>query len=241
MKKIVIFVFLIVFVASLSAIAKIDEKTIMGIWTLDEGEGKIASDSSGKGNDGDITGASKWVDGKYGKALEFTGGKVEVSHKEEFNLQTFSMMAWINIPKIISPHQMIISKEVWPNRNYSMWLLPDKVNIGVTVPADTQVASAAVVVDKKWHHVAATFDMKTLKILVDGAPSGQVGLSSKPLNCVAPFTITATEGTLDEVCLFNVGLSDDDVKNLFDNGIKQFVFAVEAKGKLATTWAALRK
>jgi hypothetical protein len=151
------------------------------------------------------------------------------------------MMAWINIPKVIDPFQLIMQKEVWPNRNYSMWLLPDKANIGVTVPEDTQVASAAVVVDAKWHHVAATFDMKTLKMLVDGAPSGQTALAKKPLNCDAPFTIGATAGTLDEVCLFNVGLSDADVKDIFTNGITQYVLSVEAKGKLATTWAALRK
>ena len=61
--------------------ANIDSKNIMGMWLFDEGKGDIATDSSDQGNDGEIHGA-KWVDGKFGKALEFDGvdNWVEVPH-----------------------------------------------------------------------------------------------------------------------------------------------------------------
>ena len=52
--------------------AKIDPKTIVGLWLFDEGSGKIAKDLSGNGNDGTLEGP-KWVDGKFGKALNFNG------------------------------------------------------------------------------------------------------------------------------------------------------------------------
>ena len=130
-----------------------------------------------------------------------------------------------------------------------MWLLPDKVNVGLTEPADTQVQSQAVVVDGKWHHVVATYDQKNLRLFVDGQPSGQTALSTKPLTCEAPFMIGGQppdggggiKGIMDEVCLFNLGLGDDDIKGIYDDGIKQYVLAVESKGKLTTTWGTLKK
>lgn len=55
------------------SIAKIDPKTIEGLWLFDEGKGNVAVDSSGKGLDGKLIGNPTWVDGKFGKALEFDG------------------------------------------------------------------------------------------------------------------------------------------------------------------------
>ena len=41
-------------------------------WHFDEDSGNVFGDSSGNGNDGVIYEAT-WVDGKFGKALEFDG------------------------------------------------------------------------------------------------------------------------------------------------------------------------
>jgi len=46
--------------------AKIDPKTIVGMWLFNEGSGDKVKDSSGNGNDGKITGA-KWVMGSSAK------------------------------------------------------------------------------------------------------------------------------------------------------------------------------
>ena len=45
-------------------------------WTLDEGTGKSAKDVSGDGHDGELVGDAKWVDGHFGKALEFNGQRI---------------------------------------------------------------------------------------------------------------------------------------------------------------------
>ena len=46
---------------------------LLGQWLFEEGAGKKVEDSSGQGNDGELIGKPKWVDGKFGKALEFDG------------------------------------------------------------------------------------------------------------------------------------------------------------------------
>lgn len=74
--------------------AAIDPESIVGMWTFEEGEGEVVKDISGNGNDGtffihrfwdgqhDGIGAfpldknlvkPKWVDGKFGTALNFKG------------------------------------------------------------------------------------------------------------------------------------------------------------------------
>ena len=56
-----------------SSDAALDPKTIVGIWKFDEGKGVTTKDSSGNENDGALMNKPKWVDGKFGKALEFDG------------------------------------------------------------------------------------------------------------------------------------------------------------------------
>jgi hypothetical protein len=83
--------------------AKIDPKTIVGMWLFDEGKGDTAKDSSGNKNDGKFKGDLKWVDGKFGKALEFPGvdeNFVEVPHDDSLTLTTFTFAAWVKLPSI---------------------------------------------------------------------------------------------------------------------------------------------
>jgi hypothetical protein len=77
--------------------AEIDPESLAGAWLLDEGGDDTTGDSSGNGNDGEIFGA-KWVDGKFGSALEFNGvdNIVVVPHSDTFNVDgQFSLGLWL--------------------------------------------------------------------------------------------------------------------------------------------------
>jgi len=52
---------------------------LVGWWKFDEGSGTIAYDSSGNGNDGNLTGGPTWATGKIGGALSFDGADDYVS------------------------------------------------------------------------------------------------------------------------------------------------------------------
>jgi len=56
-----------------SGYAKINPENVVGAWLFEEGSGNIAKDSSGKGNNGEIKGSPKWINGKFGRAMEFNG------------------------------------------------------------------------------------------------------------------------------------------------------------------------
>lgn len=55
---------------------------------------EIAKDSSGNKNDGKINKA-KWVNGKYGKALEFNGvnANAEIQNTGKLSVDQFTLMA----------------------------------------------------------------------------------------------------------------------------------------------------
>ena len=76
--------------------AEIDFETAVGVWLFDEGKGAVAEDISGEGNDGEVV-KSKWVDGKFGKALEFDGkaGCVKTGAKLLEALEEFTILSWI--------------------------------------------------------------------------------------------------------------------------------------------------
>ena len=77
--------------------AEIDLETAVGIWLFDEGKGGVATDLSGEGNDGELVKAPAWIDGKFGKALEFDGKSSCVSTGQKLldNLEEFTILTWV--------------------------------------------------------------------------------------------------------------------------------------------------
>lgn len=98
-----------------------------------------------------------------------------------------------------------------------------------------------------WYHVVGTFDGKEIRIYLDGELAGQ-----KPVPAHGPVMIwndnplefggrgtgdNAYKGLMDELLVYDRALTEEevvDVSNFKD------VFAVDAAGKLATTWSDLK-
>ena len=78
--------------------ARIDSG-LVGYWSFDEGNGTVAYDSSGSGNNGTIQGAS-WTEGVLGSALYFDGTDdyVEVAHDDRQDPgEELSLAAWVKL------------------------------------------------------------------------------------------------------------------------------------------------
>ena len=223
---------------------------VVGVWLFDEGNGKTVKDASGNGHDGEIIGEVAWVDGKFEKALEFDGGHVLVPHDNVMNLRQWTMTAWIKVPKIVEPYQIIVGKEAWPNRNYTMWIRPGVMTFGFTLPGgaqDLQVGSK-VVTDGQWHFVAGVYDEKNLIPYVDGEQFNPRGAAGKPATSDAPLIIGAQgpdgrngplKGIIDEVAVYDTALDEDELAEVMESLTKQFQ-SVEAMGKLTLTWGHLK-
>lgn len=229
-----------------------DESLILYL-PLDEGEGGIVEDASGHKNNGNIAGNAKLADGKMGKCLEFvTGSHVEVPEIPEYDVtDAVSLMAWIKTSSVTS-WARIIDKSQWQDNGYDLAL-----NMNSHVPlfeffvdgTTSQTVASTRVDDGEWHFVAGTFGNKTLKIYVDGVLEGQITSANdiKPndwpiwlADVARPAETQQYLGMIDEVAVFNRELSEDEIQDIFQNGI-DVSSSVTSSGKLAGMWGALKR
>jgi hypothetical protein len=238
------------------SLAKIDPKTIEGVWLFDEGAGDVVKDASAKGLNGKLLGGPKWVAGKFGKALEFDGKAAYVEipkHKNPTNAITVS--AWVKSPTATwSQHGFIVSKRdvyiIHPNQggklvafpicNGGCWNKPQNWDTGAKGPTDIT----------QWHMYTGTFDSSTgeWNLYIDGKVVSNLKLDKKPLaevdkaiwigrdQCCDPRYGAAL---IDEVAIFNVALSEADLQTMM-NGLSAIGVAVEPAGKITATWAGIK-
>ena len=237
----------------------INPDNIMGMWLFNEGSGNTAQDSSGNKNDGKINGGVKWVDGKFGKALEFDGtdGWVEVPHANSLGFSkgtSFSITLHYKGTKVGGS---LIGKNYEDKTQAKPWYLLWNGGAGNTISIylrtnddqNSRIDGTANVSDDKWHFIAAIADADDKKISlwidgkkdVEGAMNTSDGYgTSEGVFHIARHFDRYTAGIIDDVGLFNVALSEDDMNTIMDNGIEESA-AVEPANKFTTTWAKIKR
>ena len=248
----------------------IEQDDVIMAFTFAAGDGRrgtvadgILKDVSGKGHDGEFQQRPKWADGVWGAGLQVgpAGGRwnaATVPHKDDMDLKEFAIAAWVKVEKLLGDCcNMIVSKENWDadrTRNYSMWMR-NEVIVGFTTrnPFNDVEARSILITDGEWHHAVGTYDGRDLTQYVDGVAHGRAPFGGQDpvfhpterlhIGAMGPggnrFGI---EGFVDEVAIFNRGLTEREVKSLMDRGIEKLLGfqAVNPKDKMATTWARLK-
>ncbi|MDA1190198.1 MAG: LamG domain-containing protein [Candidatus Poribacteria bacterium] len=222
---------------------------------FEEGAGDATADDSGNANNGTLKGV-EWVEGRSGSALQFDGVGTHVEVADSASLQitdAFSIAAWVNFDQLGASgnHDAMIAKAgTWsfitfarsvPPYQFAWWdnnaknILPGEAKWLVSdwLP-DTGV----------WYHLAVTIAANDqLVYYVDGAPIKESDFPvALPAGAGQPVWIGkgngATEnfaGMIDDVMIFNETLDAAAVQSLFAP------LAVEANGKLTTTWGVLKR
>jgi len=216
--------------------------------TFDEGSGNIAYDYSGNGNNGTLYNGTNicggidacplWVDGKFGKALQFDGvdDYVLIPHSSSLNLDgytnSYSIEFWVKAPVQSTTGFRIMEKwngvggypfSFQGNTNYFLFSIYDGTNFPKVYIYNT--------FDNSWHHYVAVVDQSThqLKIYKDGV------LANLTTNTVTSSTANTHpirignnyngdrpfNGTIDEVRIYNRSLTDDEIKFLYQEGLKK--------------------
>ncbi|MGB2864903.1 MAG: LamG domain-containing protein [Sedimentisphaerales bacterium] len=220
--------------------AEIDPDTVLGMWLLDEGRGDITADASINGNHGTLEGGPTWIDGVYGKALDFSGSSsyVDCGNAETLNVEVFSVSFWCNIPNTQSWNHIISRGEHHGGGN------PGAVNWGVMmydgqetilyeVYNDTVKPSISVnTTTGEWHHVVATHDETTMQLYHDGQLAGATPAGIM-LDENLAFIIGAQsraggpsdyfDGSIDEVGYFNAVLAPEDIEEIMNFGLAGIV------------------
>ena len=215
--------------------AEIDPETVLGIWLLDEGKGDTTEDASGNGNDGTLGGGPTWIDGVYGKALDFSGSSsyVDCGNAEALNVEVFSVSFWCNIPNTQSWNHIISRGEHHGGNpgavNWGVMMYADQETILYEVYNDTAKPSLSInTTTGEWHHVVITLDGATMQLYHDGQLAGATPTGIL-LDENLPFIIGAQsraggpsdyfDGSIDEVGYFNTVLAPEDIEEIMNNGL----------------------
>jgi len=235
--------------------AKLDLKTVAGIWLLDEGKGDTAKDSSGNGNDGTLQGP-KWVKGQVGTALSLNGSsdRVVIPDADSLDLpEAWTITAWVFVNKSENGYGHIMGKRSGAGTNYAF--RTSSVGTGwesYFSRGGWQGAWGVGAVKKGvWLYMTATYDGKdTINIYEDGVRIGGAAVGGPPpmdtsevhLGGWQANTSELIDGILDEVALFGVAITEDDMENLMTKGVERAlgITPVEPSGKLSITWADIK-
>jgi hypothetical protein len=215
---------------------------------FDDDGGDVAKDHSQYGNDGDLNGAPKWVEGKFEGALQFDGTEdfVQVPHADILSVdEEVTVMAWINTERHGGPgnYQGIVAKSNGP-RSYSLYI-ESGGGLHFSTAGVGTVSTTKVPLDE-WLHVAAMVVDGIHKYYINGEPAGQGGGGIKlpgladTQDVLVGKTWEGTReflGMIDEVRIWNRALDENEVRK--EMGIGQAA-AVNQSGKLSATWGSIK-
>ena len=223
-------------------------------------KGDTVLEKSGRGYDGEINGkVTQSDDGKFGKAAEFAstsfldldGANIK---EEDIPTEGMSVVAWINVNNITDmaifnaragDGTWLVHPEARGDGNYR-WLNRGP-NPGRTI-FDIRAGNNKA---KEWVHYAGTYSRAdALAVLyINGKKVGEekarldtpiagnwdqgarVGYN---IDNNRPFA-----GLMDELNVWKRGLTEEEVNSIMNDSVEEFL-AVEARGKLATTWGKLK-
>ncbi|MBP95110.1 hypothetical protein CMK18_04100 [Candidatus Poribacteria bacterium] len=222
-------------------------ESAVGVWLFDEGNGEMAKDISKEGNHGKLIKAPKWINGKFGKALEFNGKDncVQTEQKLLDNLKEFTLSCWIKTGKMTGGRIGLVGQNNSPefgfNNPKTLWLW--------TPAGDLQAPWKHGAPSNDWHHVAGVASKKHLRVYVDGEVTEGGGggpFGSSPFNVniggcgIWDANGNWFTGAMDEVAIFHSALSDEDIKAIANQGITGLL-SVNARGRLPIIWADLKE
>ena len=239
--------------------AKIDPETIVGMWLFDEGKGDVAKDSSGNGNDGKLMNGPKWVAGKFGKALEFDGKDDYVEMISSLSLDPgkgdMTWCAWVKTTA--TGNRYVYSNYESPTDRVEFRVQDGKIRLYIKSSdgATTYRDSTTTFNDGKWHHIVTVWKGSLATATIDNYIDGEKSNAAYGLQQITKANVVPLgsndyigarggvsdyfEGFIDEVAIFNVALTEDDIKSIMTKGLSS-VSAVSPCCKLTTTWGRMK-
>lgn len=219
-----------------SAFAQKDE-SLCAYWSFDEGKGDTVKDQSGNGNDGTISGEVNWVDGKFGKALEFaSGSNILINDSDTMkDMDEYTIGMWIKMIQLSADWNHLFEKD----SSYGITINSGGGDFRFT-PNSGKVwfESKYKVKENTWYYITmtATNDAITFYVNANKEADGKEAIvfNNNPIN-IAHGPSYPVNGVFDEVKMWSVALSQTDIKIAMEGNA-----AVEPSEKLISTWAKIK-
>ncbi|RKU26589.1 hypothetical protein C6497_13555 [Candidatus Poribacteria bacterium] len=230
---------------------------VISYWSFDAGtiNGKEVKDVLG-GNDGELSGNPKIVNGKVGKALEFDSKNfvhIPGSKTLDFNgVETMSVSVWVYGAKdspVDGAVAGVCCGTIVAQRDTNGWALRyDGRNGGAEYEFITQPGwqgdggfGVATFAAKEWHHLVGVVDGKKKYLYADGKLAKESNYNG-PMQGGTETEIGSAGadggyiGIIDEVVIYDRAVTENEVKQLFTaEGL-----AVIPNGKAAVQWGLIK-
>lgn len=253
------------FLASSAAEAKLRDETVMLYLPFDEGGGEEVKDLSKNDKIGVLSTTGKdlpeWVDGKFGKALEFDGETnfVEVQETPDFSFAsdpgTITLAAWVKVVATGTDNHEQTRQPIVMKGNSNEWeyalYIHDGGIAGMSVwnnggSGVAEPSGGATIMDDQWHAVVGTFDSEDgVKVYVDGNLVTQAGPNQNvPGNGQRNVVVGHREdgqflnAIIDEVRIWDRILEDDEIIETMQSPLSGL--AVYPGGGLAWKWGQIK-
>jgi hypothetical protein len=203
-----------------------------GYYTLDDGSGAVAADSTGGGNNGVVSNATWSTNGRFNGCLTFNGSN---SFVQITNLvgNDFSISFWVKTTQTAGTGEWYYGAGLvdgdYPGvaNDFGTAMVGGKFCFGVGNP-DTTISSTVSINNGAWHHCVATRQQATgaMNVYVDGSLQGTGAGNRNTLNASAKLLFGAIasgggylSGSLDDVRIFSRTLGSNEVAALYSNAI----------------------
>ena len=209
------------------------DKPLVAWWSFDEGLGADCRDRSGAGNHASASGgaaALRRTMGLFGNAMGFSGRhRLAVAGRPDFaTVRRIALSAWVR-PVRFERYNEIFRKEDGDRRVLFSFQEHAKVlalglNVGGYVECDAPLLPAQVL-DGQWHHCAATFDGREMRVYLDGrqigllARRGEIRAGGPAPGCIGSMNGgECFQGAIDELRIYREALTAEEVARLWRDG-----------------------
>ena len=234
-------------------------------FTFDNVRGKRILDESGNDLDAEVIENTKFVKGKYGKAIRITNETedcVNIPSTDALEISgEITMMAWVYQDDWTESTSQWLDKGSYSKAFHSVYGMAvftkedaHSSGIGVILGGDLhrRFIVRNNIRNKTWHHIAATCNDTSVKIYLNGEilnPPGRLppelklnfrGINDEDLRigCAKGKPGYAFEdGLIDEVAIWSRALSEDEI----GSAMRARWLAVSPKDKVATTWGNIKR
>ena len=198
---------------------------LLAWWPFDEGEGTVAYDGSGNGNDGTFSGSPMWATGYLDGGLEFNGSDSQVVAPHiALDSRSFTIAMWIN--PVVTASAIVFSQNESSSTDLNLHIrlgasgsddAPDH-GIRFGFYSNDLVTDGGLFEDNAWCHVVCLYDYENQdrRIYLNGEQIAQ-GSSTAFLGTSGDTIIGAWtssqyfDGIIDDVQLYSRALSDSDI------------------------------
>ncbi len=224
---------------------------------FDEGNGDKSMDASGNDIEATLHGATWSKDGKISGCIHLENSEnfVEIASVPELDItDELTIQTWF-FPEQDQGDSNLMGRRTSGNTGgYCLQWSSDttgapQIETWMNVGGGWQGSRGKQTIKpslNEWYHVSSTFDGDMIRQYIDGELDVEYTPPAGKINSVdVVFRIgksqTGLAGTVclvDEVAIYNRALSEDEINQDMNKGV---AYAVSPGGKLATTWANLKK